>query len=158
VVLPTVWTREWVTRWNSIKVKIKLDFGNSRNHLYAMTWGGNRDGAGRPKGSQSAQTRKRREAVRVVSQAVVAQFETEHPDAFQGDSVDFMRCIYRNPTLPLDVRLDAASKAARFERPALMAAAVKDLTPARDTGSRNARILELIERGLAGGAVKIIDG
>jgi hypothetical protein len=104
----------------------------------------------------SAHTQKRREAVRAVSQAVVAQFEIDHPDAFSGDSVDFMRCVYRNPTLPLDVRLDAAAKCARFERPTLVAAAIKDATPeVRDPASRDARILALLERGLAGRGLTI---
>jgi hypothetical protein len=80
-------------------------------------WGGRRDGAGRPRGSRNPNTKARREAVKQVIQ----QFQIDHPNAFPGDAVSLMQCIYRDASLPLEIRLDAASKAARFERPALAA-------------------------------------
>jgi len=120
-----------------------------------MSWGGKREGAGRPRGSESEHTRRRREAARKI----LAHFELEHPDAFPGDAVSLLQCIYRHPDLPLEVRIDAASKCARYERPALTAAVVRDVTPdKRDPGSRNARILELLEKGLAGVAIALIEG
>src|SRR5579872_4282347 len=91
------------------------------------TWGGQREGAGRPKGVLNQNTRARREAAR----AVVARFEIEHPDAFPGDAVGLLQCIYRDQSLPLEVRLDAASKAAPFERPRLSAVAVQPVARAR---------------------------
>ena len=91
-------------------------------------------------------------------QAVVAKFEAAVPTAFDGDAVALMQVIYRDPQYPIELRLDAAKSSARFERPTLSAAMVKDVTPLRDAGSRNARIIELLERGLAGGGIKVIGG
>ena len=54
-------------------------------------------------------------------QAVAAAFSEAVPDAFKGDGVAFLQTVYKNPALPLSVRLDAAAKAARFERPMLTA-------------------------------------
>jgi len=64
-----------------------------------------------------------------AGQEIVARFVADHPNAFQGDSVALLQCIYRNPDLPIELRMDAASKCARFERPVPMAAAVRDVTP-----------------------------
>ena len=84
--------------------------------------GGRRDGAGRPRGSRNPNTKARREA----AQQIVQRFQIDHPDAFPGDAVSLMQCIYRDASLPLEIRLDAASKAARFERPALAAVMTND--------------------------------
>ena len=59
------------------------------------------------------------------------QFQLDHPNAFPGDSLDFLRCIYKNPDLDLAVRMDAAGRAARFERPTLAAVAVQQAPPPR---------------------------
>jgi hypothetical protein len=69
------------------------------------TWGGKRVGAGRPRGAESAKTRERRQAVREL----FARFELEHPDAFPGDAVALMQCVYRDQSLPLPMRLAAAN-------------------------------------------------
>jgi hypothetical protein len=91
----------------------------------------------------------RREAARQV----VAQFQVDHPDAFPGDAVSLLQCVYKNPDLPLEVRIDAASKACRFERPALAATLVRDMTPASATpGAIDARITELLLKGRAANA------
>jgi hypothetical protein len=52
----------------------------------------------------------------------------EHPDAFPGDAVALMQCVYRDQSLPLPIRLAAATAAARFERPTLAATMVRDVT------------------------------
>jgi hypothetical protein len=62
-------------------------------------WGGRRSGAGRPRGSRNPNTRARREA----SQQIARQFQIDHPDAFPGDAVSLMQCIYRDPTQELAV-------------------------------------------------------
>jgi hypothetical protein len=41
------------------------------------------------------------------------------PDAFRGDAHALLVAIYRDPRHPLDLRLDAAKAAVRFEKPAL---------------------------------------
>ena len=89
-------------------------------------WGGYRPGGGRPKGSQSANTKARRAAPREIVTKVVQQFQIDHPDAFPGDAVSLLQCIYRDAALPLEVRIDAAKAVARFERPQLAAVMTND--------------------------------
>lgn len=61
-----------------------------------------------------------------------------------------MQSVYRDPSFPAELRLDAAAKAARFERPTLQATLVRDVTPQPVTqADANRRIQELLERGLA---------
>jgi hypothetical protein len=36
---------------------------------------------------------------------------------FKGDGVDFLQMIYKNPNFDVDFRLEAATRAASFERP-----------------------------------------
>jgi hypothetical protein len=91
------------------------------------------------------------------------QFQIDHPNAFPGDSIDFLRCIYRNPDLDLAVRIDAAGKAARYERPTLAAVAVREISPQPSgPGATSDRIAELLEKGLARGvtidATAVADG
>ena len=115
-----------------------------------MEHGGFRPGAGRPRGSESTATRTRRAAKLELSQKVVMQFQIDHPDGFQGDSIDFLRCIYKNPTLDLLVRIDAAKAASRFERPALQAVLTKDVSPMPTTpGGINDAIELLMRKGLS---------
>jgi hypothetical protein len=107
-----------------------------------------REGAGRPRGSRNPNTKARREA----SQAIIRQFAIDNPDAFAGDAVSLMQCIYRDASLPLEIRLDAASKAARFERPALAATLTRDTTPVPATqAAADQRIQELLRKGLGNG-------
>ena len=42
-------------------------------------------------------------------------------EAFDGDAHMFLILIYKNPGLPLNLRVDAAKAAIRFEKPALTA-------------------------------------
>jgi hypothetical protein len=107
-------------------------------------------------GRQAGVPNKRTAATKAVLLEVVAKFEEAVPAAFDGDAVALMQVIYRDPQYPIELRLDAAKSSARFERPTLSAAMVKDVTPSRDAGSRETRIRELLERGLANGAVTII--
>jgi hypothetical protein len=109
-------------------------------------WGGKRQGAGRPRGSRSPHVKARQEAV----QEIVARFVADHPNAFPGDSVALLQCIYKNPDLPLELRMDPASKCARFERPVLMAAAVQNMSPVpASSGELDLQIESLIRKGLA---------
>jgi len=65
-----------------------------------------------------------------------------------------MQSVYRDPSFPVELRLDAASKAARFERPALGAVMTKDVTPASATPADiDSRIAALLRKGSAGAAV-----
>ena len=68
---------------------------------------------GRRKGTPN----KRTAALKAAAAATIERFEQDMPAAFDGDGVAFLQTIYRNPSLELSMRIDAAAKAARYERP-----------------------------------------
>ena len=41
------------------------------------------------------------------------------PDAFDGDAHALLMAIYKDPAQPMDMRIAAAGKAIRYEKPAL---------------------------------------
>ena len=114
--------------------------------------GGRREGAGRPLGAKN----KRTAAVEQAMQVVAEKLKEAVPNAFEGDGVCFMQSVYKDPSFPVELRLDAAAKAARFERPALAATLTRDMTPAATPEVQDARIRELLLKGL--GNVAAIDG
>jgi hypothetical protein len=71
---------------------------------------------GRGPGSKNKKTLEREEALR---KAMAQISETLGEDAFQGDGVMLLQAVYKNPDFPADVRIEAATRAARYERPAL---------------------------------------
>ena len=75
---------------------------------------------GRRAGVPNKRTAKRRDVLAQVVQEVVQHT----PGRFRGDAHQFLRLVYTDPSIPLDVRLDAAKSAIRFEKPALSASAV----------------------------------
>ena len=89
--------------------------------------GGRREGAGRPKGAKNQRT----VAVEQAMQVVAEKLKRTVPDAFEGDGVAYMQSVYRDPSFSQELRLDAAAKAARFERPTLAAVAVQQTPRAR---------------------------
>ncbi len=89
--------------------------------------GGPREGAGRPKGAKNRRT----VAVEHAMQVVAEKLKQAVPEAFEGDGVAHMQSVYRDPSFPQELRLDAAAKAARFERPTLAAIAVQQPPRAR---------------------------
>jgi hypothetical protein len=89
--------------------------------------GGLREGAGRPKGAKNQRT----VAVEQAMQAVAEKLKQAVPEAFEGDGIAYMQSVYRDPSFPQELRLDAAAKAARFERPTLAAIAVRQAPRAR---------------------------
>jgi len=76
---------------------------------------------GRVKGTPNKRTAETKAAIK----AVVAEFEAAVPSAFDGDAVAFMQILYRDPAQPVELRLDAAKVAAKFERPTLSAIALQ---------------------------------
>lgn len=52
-------------------------------------------------------------------QAAVAAVGTEISNAFQGDAHALLVAVYKDPSVPLELRVDAAKKAVHFEKPAL---------------------------------------
>jgi hypothetical protein len=65
-------------------------------------------------------------------QEIAVKFAEAVPMAFAGDGVAFLQTIYKDPSQPLSVRIDAASKAARFERPMLSNTNVRNVTSLAD--------------------------
>jgi hypothetical protein len=90
--------------------------------MSAMARGGKREGAGRPIGRKN----KRTAAAEAAALVVAARFKAEVPTAFDGDGVAFLQVVYRDPGQPIEVRIDAAKAAARFERPQLAAVMTND--------------------------------
>lgn len=70
-------------------------------------------GPGRPPGRKNNKTLALEEAARTAA----AQID----DAFEGDAHAFLQAVYRNPEVPLEVRIMAAGRALRVEKPALSA-------------------------------------
>ena len=97
------------------------------NHYNLCMRGGAREGAGRPKGARNQRT----VAVERAMQVMAEKLKQAVPDAFEGDGVAYMQSVYRDPSFSHELRLDAAAKAARFERPTLAAVAVQQPPRAR---------------------------
>lgn len=103
-----------------------------------MPRGGARPGAGRPKGSfeQLVQLRRASEMARL--------FLPEVP----GDGVDFLVSVYKNPDVPVPLRVQCATAAAVYERPRLNATA--SVTKHIDgDGADFAKLFQQIEQRLA---------
>jgi len=84
-----------------------------------MSHGGARRGAGRPPGSRNKGPRKKLQR-ELVGKALSEQMRAIlGVDAFPGDGVALMQLVYKNPELPIELRLEAAKCAAPYERPRL---------------------------------------
>jgi hypothetical protein len=120
----------------------RIDISSEESWMQRMR-GGSRNGAGRPMGANN----KRTVAVEQAMQVVAEKLKEAMPGAFDGDGVAFMQSVYSDPSFPVELRLDATSKAARFERPALGAVLTKDVsTPSATSSTVNIsqRINELL--------------
>ncbi|MGX7706326.1 hypothetical protein [Methylobacterium sp. Gmos1] len=76
---------------------------------------------GRPKGAKSRHTKEREAAVLAAAEAIADAI----PEAFEGDAHAYLMAVYKDPRNPVEIRLDAAGKAIRFEKPALAALEAK---------------------------------
>ena len=70
---------------------------------------------GRQAGTKNKRTKELERATAVAAEAIADAI----PEAFAGDAHAFLMTVYKDPSHPLPVRLDAAGKAIRFEKPAL---------------------------------------
>ena len=70
-------------------------------------------GPGRPPGSKNKKTLALEEAARQAAASI--------DGAFEGDAHAFLAAVYRDPAVPLDIRIMAAGRALRVEKPALSA-------------------------------------
>jgi hypothetical protein len=67
---------------------------------------------GRPQGAKNKRTAEREAAMREMA----AHVEKTVDGAFQGDALAFLTSIYKDPTKPENLRIDAAKVAIRYER------------------------------------------
>ncbi len=70
-------------------------------------------GPGRPPGSKNKKTLALEEATRQAAASI--------DGAFEGDAHAFLAAVYRDPAVPLEIRIMAAGRALRVEKPALSA-------------------------------------
>jgi hypothetical protein len=77
--------------------------------------GAYKPGPGRPRGRKNDATIRREAAVKAANDVLGKLLD----NAFDGDAHALLCAVYRNPDVPLDLRLDAAKAALRCEKPAL---------------------------------------
>ena len=82
-------------------------------HVKPKRKGNYKAGPGRPPGRKNNATLAMEEAAREA----VANID----GAFDGDAHGFLVAVYKNPEVPLEIRIMAASRALRVEKPALAA-------------------------------------
>ncbi|WP_156629642.1 hypothetical protein [Methylobacterium sp. Leaf85] len=114
-----------------------------------MAVGGRRPGAGRPKGAKSKITREREEAMHRAAQTIAAVI----PGAFDGDAHALLMAVYRDPTREWALRVQAASKAIQYEKPALSSVEAKVIATIQDASEDDldAQIrMMAVAAGLAG--------
>jgi hypothetical protein len=70
-------------------------------------------GPGRPPGSKNKRTLALEEATRKAAASI--------DGAFEGDAHAFLTAVYQDPAVPLEIRIMAAGRALRVEKPALSA-------------------------------------
>jgi hypothetical protein len=78
--------------------------------------GGRRSGAGRPPGARSRRTEELAAKVAETAERVTAALGI---DAFDGDAHALLMSVYKDTEQPIDIRIDAAKAAIRYEKPAL---------------------------------------
>lgn len=76
--------------------------------------GNYKPGPGRPPGRKNNNTLALEEAARKAMANI--------DDAFDGDAHAFLQTVYRDPSMPIEVRIAAAGRALRVEKPVLSAA------------------------------------
>jgi hypothetical protein len=87
-----------------------------------------RKAGGRKKGSLNKATVARQQAMRDAEARLAANM----PEGFAGDAHALLVAIYTDTALPIELRLDAAKAAVRFERPVLAATTLTNKDPFDD--------------------------
>lgn len=82
-------------------------------HTKPKRKGNYKAGPGRPPGSKNKKTL----ALEEATLQAVATID----GAFDGDAHAFLQAVYKNPDVPLEIRIQAASRALRVEKPILSA-------------------------------------
>ena len=86
--------------------------------------GGKREGAGRPAGSKDGPRIARQRLMEEVTRTLGTKdivIDGVPIALFEGDALDLLRAVYRDPRVGLDLRIDAAKTAIRYERPSIAA-------------------------------------
>lgn len=74
---------------------------------------------GNPRGRPPGARNRRTEAVVAASEEMARAIEDALPEAFTGDAHALLMAVYKDMTKDLQVRVDAAKAAIRYEKPAL---------------------------------------
>ena len=93
-------------------------------------------GPGRPKGSKNKKTLALEAAAREAMESVEGTFE--------GDAHAFLQSVYRIPEVPLEIRILAANKALRVEKPSLSAVGAKIQGAYSPPEELDVRVIELV--------------
>lgn len=70
---------------------------------------------GRPAGAKNKHTLEREQKMQEMAEVLAGVL----PGAFDGDAHAFLMAIYKDPTMPVERRLDAAKAAVGYEKPRL---------------------------------------
>jgi hypothetical protein len=76
---------------------------------------------GRKPGSKNRRTAELEAATETAARTISEALGT----AFEGDAHAFLMAVYKNEANPIDIRIDAAKAAIRFEKPSLAALEAK---------------------------------
>ena len=74
---------------------------------------------GRTAGTPNKRTVEREQAARATVAPVTQAMAAAELAPFEGDAHALLVMVYKDPTLPLELRIDAAKAAIRYEKPAL---------------------------------------
>lgn len=84
-----------------------------------------RRGPGRPVGSSSRTTLARKLKLEQMAARISEDLDGESVKAFDGDAHEFLMSIYKDPRMPVLLRVDAAKACVPYEKPKLSAITVK---------------------------------
>ena len=108
---------------------------------------------GRPRGRPPGSKNKRTAAIKDAVAAAAVRLEAEIPEAFVGDAHAFLMTIYKDPRHPIELRVDAAAKAIRFEKPTLAAVNVNSTIKQSVHDFTNEELEQLIAESPEGQAI-----
>jgi len=87
-----------------------------------MPRGGARPGGGRPKGSLDRYAREKRRKMELIADQLSHELAGNY---FEGDAHAYLMSIYKNNTIPMPYRIDAAKACIPYEKPRLASVEVK---------------------------------
>lgn len=74
---------------------------------------------GNPRGRPPGAKNKRTAEIEAKALATARAIEAALPGSFEGDAHALLMMVYKDVTQPIELRLEAAGKAIRYEKPAL---------------------------------------